>query len=152
MQTGLYFEDFEVGGHYPHEVSRTVTLTESIQYTLMCMDTEPTYLDESWAKQHARHKRIEIHPIYVLAIIMGVQVTELTLGTTLGNLGMFDVAWPTPVFPGDSIRGQTTILGKRESNTRKDRGVVEFLHEGFNQRDEMVARVRRTGMMMRRQA
>jgi acyl dehydratase len=83
---------------------------------------------------------------------MGVQVTELTLGTTLGNLAMGDVTFPRPVFPGDSLRGHTTILSKRESKTRPDRGVVEFLHEGFNQRDELVARCRRLGMMLRRPA
>jgi len=146
---GLYFEDFEIGRVYKHEVTRTITLADSIQYTCMCMETEPTYLDEEWARQHARHQRIEVNPMYALSIIMGVQVTELTLGTTLGNLGMFDVAFPSPVFPGDTLQGQTTIIGKRESKSRGDRGVVEFLHEGFNQRGELVARCRRTGMMLR---
>jgi acyl dehydratase len=147
---GLYFDDFEIGKVYKHEVTRTVTLADSIQYACMCMETEPTYLDEEWARQHARHRRVEISPMYALSIIMGVQVTELTLGTTLGNLGMFDVAFPNPVFPGDTLRGQTTILEKRESRTRADRGVVEFLHEGYNQRGELVARCRRTGMMLKK--
>ena len=147
---GLYFEDFEAGQVFRHEVTRTVMLADSIQYSCMCMETEPTYLDEDWASKHARHKRIEIHPMYALSIIMGVQVTELTLGTTLGNLTMGDVMFPNPIFPGDTLRGQTTILGKRESKTRLDRGVVEFLHEGFNQNDEMVARCLRKGMMFRK--
>ena len=147
---GLYFEDFEIGKLYRHEVTRTVTLTDSIMYACMCMDTEPAFLDEHWARKHSRNKRIEIHPIYVAAIVQGVQVTELTLGTTLGNLGMFDGKWGVPVYPGDSLRGQTTILGKKESRTRPDRGVVEFLHEGFNQNDELVYSARRTGMMLRR--
>lgn len=150
--SGLYFEDFTIGKLYRHEVSRTVTLSDSIQYTCMCMDTEPAYLDEAWAAVHSRNQRIEIHPIYALAIIMGVQVTELTLGTTLGNLGLFDIEFLNPIYPGDTLRGQTTILGKKESKTRLDRGVVEFLHEGFNQRDELIVKARRTGMMLRRPA
>lgn len=150
--SGLYFEDFEIGRSYRHEASRTITLSDSIQYTCMCMDTEPAYLDEHWAKAHSRNNRIEIHPIYVLAIMLGVQVTDLTLGTTLGNLGMFDITFDKPVYPGDSLRGETTIVGKRESKTRPDRGVVEFLHTGYNQNNEKVASVRRTGMMRRRAA
>lgn len=147
---GLYFEDFEPGRIYQHEVTRTITQSDGIQYALMCMETEPTYIDEDWAKHHARFRRIEVYPLYVLAIIMGVQVTELTQGTTLGNLAMGDVKFPNPVFPGDSLRGQTTILGKKESKTKFDRGVVEFLHEGFNQHGELVATCLRKGMMLRR--
>lgn len=146
--SGLYFEEFETGKVYPHEAGRTMTLSDSIQFACMCMDTEPTYLDEDWARQHARFRRIEIYPMYALSLIMAVQVTELTLGTTLGNLGMFDVTFPNPVFPGDTLHGRTTILGKRASKTRPDRGVVEFLHQGFNQRGQLVATCRRTGMML----
>ena len=147
---GLYFEDFEPGKIYKHEVTRTVTLADSIQFACMCMETEPTYLDEDWSRRNARHGQIEVYPLYALAIVMAVQVTELTLGTTLGNLAMGDVTFPHPVFPGDSLRGQTTIMGKKESKTRADRGVVDFLHEGFNQKGELIARCMRKGMMLRR--
>jgi acyl dehydratase len=147
---GLYFEDFEVGKVYRHEVTKTFTLAESIQATSMFMETEPTYLDEAWAAQHARNRRIEINPLYALAFVMGVQVTELTLGTTLGNLAITDLAFPNPVYPGDTLRGQTTILDKRESKTRGDRGIVEFLQEGYNQRDERTATCRRKAMMLKR--
>ncbi|MBA2933026.1 MaoC family dehydratase [Sphingomonas sp. CGMCC 1.13654] len=147
---GLYFEDFEEGAVYPHEAERTVTLADSIQYACMCMDTEPRYLSEAWAAKNSPHGRVQIHPLYVLSLIMGVQVTELTLGTTLGNLSMGGVSFPHPVFPGDTLRGVTTILGKRASSTKPDRGIVDFLHDGLNQRDEIVARCTRRGMMVTR--
>jgi acyl dehydratase len=149
---GLYFEDLQPGKKYLHDASRTVTLADSIQYACMCMDTEPAFLSEDWAQQHTEHARVEIHPLYVLSIVLGVQVTDLTLGTTLGNLSMGGVRFPTPVFPGDTLRGTTTIISKRESETKLDRGVVEFLHEGFNQRDELVVQCTRRGMMLRRSA
>lgn len=149
---GIYFDDFEPGKIYKHEASRTLTLGDSMQYACMCMETEPTYLDEDWSRQHAPHQRIEVSPMYVLALIVGIPVTELTLGTTLGNLAMGDITFPNPVFPGDTLRAQTKILGKKESKTRPDRGVVEFLHEGFNQRGELVVTCSRKGMMVRRSA
>jgi acyl dehydratase len=147
---GLYFEDFEPGAVYRHEAERTVTLADTIQYACMCMDTEPAFLSEAWAGRNSEHGRVEVHPFYVLALIMGVQVTELTLGTTLGNLSMGNVTFPEPVFPGDTLRGVTTILSKRVSATKPDRGVVEFLHEGYNQRGEVVAQCTRRGMMLTR--
>ena len=63
---------------------------------------------------------------------------------------MGDVEFPNPVFPGDTLRGQTTIIGKKASKSKPDRGVVEFLHEGYNQDDQVVARLKRKGMMMKR--
>jgi acyl dehydratase len=149
---GLYFEDLQPGRKYLHEASRTVTLADSIQYACMCMDTEPAFLSEHWAHQNTGHGRVEIHPLYVLALVLAVQVTDLTLGTTLGNLSVGGVRFPNPVFPGDTLRGTTTIVSKRESATKQDRGVVEFLHEGFNQRDELVLQCSRRGMMLRRPA
>ena len=149
---GLVFEEFVVGKTYKHEGSKTVTLADAIQYACMSMDPDPTYVDEEWAKRHARFGRIEVHPIYVLALVQAMQVTELTLGTTIGNISQSDITFPNPFFPGDTIRAQTTITGKRESKTRSDRGIVEFIHEGFNQRDELVARCVRKGMMVRRGA
>jgi acyl dehydratase len=146
---GLFFEDFVIGTVYRHEPSRTFTLADSIQYTCMCMDTEPAYLDEGWATAHGRNRRIEIHPLYALSMVLGAQATDLTFGTTLGNLGLFDVTFPTAVYPGDALRSQTTILGKRESRTKPDRGIVEFMHEGFNQNGEVVVRARRTGMLLK---
>jgi len=147
---GLYFEEFEVGKVYRHEVTRTMTLPDSIWYTCMCMETEPTYMDEVWAAQHARFKRVEINPLYVMSFVTALQVTELTLGTTLGNLYFADTKFPLPVFPGDTLRGQTTIIGKRESKTKPDRGVVECLHEGFNQHNQCVMSTKRAGMMLKR--
>jgi acyl dehydratase len=149
---GLYFEDLEPGNKYFHEPSRTLTLSDNIHYACMCMDTEPRFISEHWAQRHSTYGKVEIHPLYALSLILAVQVTDLTLGTTLGNLSMGQVEFPTPVFPGDTLRGTTTIVSKRASESKADRGVVEFLHEGLNQRDEVVARCVRKGMMLRRPA
>ena len=76
-------------------------------------------------------------------------VTELTLGTTLGNLSMTNIKFPIPVFHGDTLRAETTILDKKESRSKPDRGVVYFAHRAFNQHNEEVAYCERAGMMMR---
>ena len=50
------------------------------------------------------------------------------MGTTLGNLGYDSIKFPHPVFHGDTLRGETTILDKRESKSRTDSGIVWFEH------------------------
>src|SRR6266581_562918 len=73
-------------------------------------------------------------------------VTEMD-NTTIGNLGMTDVKFPKPVFHGDTLRAHTRIISKRASKSRPTQGIVEFEHTMTNQRGEVVASCRRTGLM-----
>ena len=56
----------------------------------------------------------------------------------------------TPVFAGDTLRAQTTVVAKRESSSRPSQGIVTFEHRAFNQRGEEVAVCRRVALMMKR--
>ena len=60
--------------------------------------------------------------------------------------------FPKPVFAGDTLRIETTVLSKRESQSRKDTGIVTLEHKAFNQRNEEVASCRRVALMMKRPA
>jgi acyl dehydratase len=85
-----------------------------------------------------------------VALIGAFHVPELTMGTTLGNLGYDSIKFPHPVFHGDTLRGETTIVKKRESASRTDSGIVWFHHVGINQRSEVVVDMVRVGLMARR--
>ncbi len=146
---GLYFEDFEVGRVYRHPLSRTVTEMDNVLICSLTMNTQTLHLDEEFART-TQHGRRVVNSIYTLGLMIGMSVSDLTLGTTLGNLSMTDIRFPAPVFHGDTLRAETTILGRRESRSKPDRGVVFFAHRAFNQRDEEVASCERAGMMMRR--
>jgi len=134
---GYYFEDFEEGQVFDHEVRRTVTEYDNMMFSCMTMNTQPLHIDAEFSK----------NSMFTLALVVGIQVTELTLGTTLGNLGMTDISFPRPTFHGDTIHARTTVLDKRISKSRNDSGIVNFCHEGFNQKDEIVATVKRTALM-----
>lgn len=144
---GMYFEDFEVGKTYRHPLGRTVTEMDNILFTCLTMNTQTLHLDEEFARTTQHGQRV-VNSIFTLGLLVGMTVTELTLGTTLGNLSMTDVRFPIPVFHGDTLRAETTILDKRLSRSKPDRGVVMFGHTGYNQRDEEVAYCQRAGMMM----
>ncbi len=143
---GLHFEEFVAGQVFEHEVRRTVTEYDNMLFSCLTMNTQPLHIDAEFSRNSIYGQRI-VNSMFTLALVVGVQVTELTLGTTLGNLGMTDVAFPRPVFHGDTIRARTTVLEKRLSKSRNDSGIVVFLHEGFNQRDELVATCKRTALM-----
>lgn len=145
---GLYFEEFEVGSVYRHAFTRTVTEMDNVLFTSLTMNTQPLHLDEEFAKSTIHGRRI-VNSLFTLALIGGFTVTELTFRTTLGNLGFDSVEFPHPVFHGDTLRAETTIMDKRESKSRTDSGIVWFEHRGYNQDDVLIMRCRRVGLMLK---
>jgi acyl dehydratase len=77
-------------------------------------------------------------------------VSDMTLGTTLGNLGYENIRFPLPVRVGDTLRCETRIVSKRESKKWPDAGIVLFEHVGYNQHNEIVAVITRAGLMKKR--
>jgi acyl dehydratase len=74
----------------------------------------------------------------------------MTVGTTIANLGMADVRFPNPLFEGDTIRCETTVVSKRESKSRPNAGIVEFHHQAFKQDGSLVAECHRNVFMIKR--
>jgi acyl dehydratase len=144
---GLYFEEFEVGRVYKHPFTRTVTESDNVLFTSLTMNLAPIHLDEEHAKTTIHGQRL-VNSLLTLALVNAWQVPELTMGTTLGNLGYEEVRFPKPVFHGDTLRSETTVLSKRLSQSRDDSGIVTFEHRGYNQRGELVCTCRRAGLMM----
>ena len=71
---------------------------------------------------------------------------DTTLGTAVANLGMDKVRFPKPLFAGDTIHVETEIIALRESKSRPMQGIVTFEHRAFNQKDELVATLERSGL------
>jgi acyl dehydratase len=148
---GLYFEEFEEGQVFDHAISRTVSEMDNVLFCSLTMNPQPLHLDEEFAKQTEFGQRL-VNSLFTLGLVIGISVGETTLGTTVANLGMTDVRFPKPVFHGDTLRVRTIIRAKRRSQSRKDAGIVEFEHQGINQRGETIAICRRAGLMKCRPA
>ena len=146
---GLYFEDLEIGRAFAHEPGRTVTETDNLLFTTLTLNPQPLHLDAEFAK-NSIHGQILVNSIFTLGLVVGLSVGDTTLGTTLGNLGFDKTVFPAPVFIGDTIRVASSVVDRRESRTKPDRGIITFEHIGTNQRGEIVCSCRRGAMMMRR--
>lgn len=146
---GLHYEDFVIGQVFEHELSRTVTEADNMMFSLMTMNPQPLHIDAHFAAGTEWGKPL-FNSLMTLAIMIGMSVSDTTLGTTIGNLGMTEVRFPKPVFHGDTLKARTRIISKRESRSRPDAGLVEFEHEAYNQRGETVATCRRTGLMRKK--
>ena len=148
--SGKYFEEFEVGDVFEHRAGRTVTETDNLLFTTLTMNPQPLHLDAEFAKGSEFGERLVKQHLQRLGWSWGLSVGETTLGTTVGNLGFERVEFPNPVFIGDTITAATEVVGKRESKSHPEWGIVTFEHRGLNQRGELVARCTRAAMMLRK--
>ncbi|MFE2119406.1 MaoC family dehydratase [Rhodococcus aetherivorans] len=146
---GLYFEEFEPGLVIDHPTRRTVSEYDNVLFSSLTLNLAPLHLDAEYSKDTEFGQRL-VNSLYILGLVCGVPVPETTLGTTVANLGFEEITFPKPVFHGDTIHVRTEIIGKRESKSRADAGIVFFRHLGLNQRDEIVCDARRNGLMLKR--
>ena len=93
-----------------------------------------------------------VNSAFTLGLMVGISVGDTTLGTAVANLGWDEVRFPKPVFHGDTLRVETEVIELRESKSRPDQGIVTFLHRAYNQRDELVASCKRSGLQRKKPA
>ena len=149
---GLYYEEFSVGMLFEHPIRRTVTDTDNILFTTMTHNPARLHLDDEYMKNETEFGGIIVNSMFTLSLMVGVTVYDTTLGTTVANLGMDEIKFPNPVFPGDTLNVQTEILEKRDSKSRPNNGIVLFQHRAYNQEGKLVATCNRSGLMLRKPA
>lgn len=147
--SGMWFEEFQIGRVVDHPITRTITENDNMWFCNLTYNTQPLHIDFHRASKSEFGKPI-VNSLFTLGLLVGITVTDTTLGTTVANLGFEEVSFPAPVFHGDTLRVRTTVLNVRESKSRPRQGIVELLHEGFNQEDKLVARCKRSALMHKR--
>jgi len=148
---GKYYEELEVGDVYEHRPGRTVTEADNTMWSLLTVNLQPLHIDAHHSKDTPFGERL-VNSIFTLGVVTGMQVHDLTLGTTVANLGFEEIAFPNPVFAGDTIYAETEILDKRLSDSRDDSGIVQFKHRGHNQDGDLICECQRAALMYHEEA
>ena len=143
---GRTYEQFNIGDHMVHCIRRTVTETDNLLISVLTHNPQPLHLDAEYARA-TEFGRILVNGIFTFGLMIGLSVSDTTMGTTIANLGYDAVVMPHPVFIGDTLRAETRVVDKRESKSRPTAGIVTFEHKMFNQRDEIVCQCRRTALI-----
>jgi acyl dehydratase len=146
---GRWYDELAVGTRYRHSVTRTVTEADNVWFTTMTMNPQPLHLDASYAAG-TEFGRPLVNSLFTLALVVGLSVAELTLRTTVANLGFEAVTFPAPVFAGDTIRAETDILAKRPARSRPGQGIVSMRHRGVNQGGTVVCEAVRSALVRSR--
>jgi len=145
---GRTFEEWKIGDRIVHVVHRTVTETDNLLMTTLTHNPQPLHLDAEYAAK-TEFGRIVVNGLYTFALMVGISVSDTTLGTLVANLGYDKVVMPKPVFIGDTIHVETEVCDLRESNSRPEAGIVTFRHRAFNQHGDMVCECFRTALVKR---
>jgi len=146
---GLWFDELEVGQVFDHAIRRTVTETDNLLVSTLTHNPAQLHLDAEYMKG-TEFGQVLVNSTFVLGLMVGVSVGDTTLGTAVANLGWDEVRFPLPVFVGDTLRIESEVLELRQSQSRPDQGIVTFAHRAYNQRGELVAHCRRTGLQKKR--
>jgi acyl dehydratase len=148
---GVWFDDLVVGQRFDHPIRRTVTETDNLLFTTLSHNPAQLHLDAEYMNG-SEYGQVLVNSCFTLSLMVGVSVGDTTLGTAVANLGWDEVRFPKPVFVGDTLNVVTEVLELRESKSRSEAGIVTFKHEAWNQRGELVASCKRSGLQRKRPA
>ncbi|MBW8783201.1 MAG: MaoC family dehydratase [Novosphingobium sp.] len=146
---GKWFDELEIGQRFEHDIRRTVTETDNLLFSALTHNPALLHLDEEYMKTTEYGTRI-VNSTFTLGLMVGVSIADTTLGTAVANLGWDEVRFPKPVFVGDTLNIVTEVIDLRDSKSRPGAGIVTFRQEAWNQRGELVAHCKRTGLQRRK--
>ena len=150
-QRGQYYDELEVGDRYLHRPGRTATEADNTLFSTLTMNPQALHLDAAYAATQPFGQRL-MNSMWTLSTMVGASVSQITQGTLVAQLGMSDIAFPAPLFHGDTLYVETEILEKRPSKSRPGQGLVTMKHTGRNQNGEVVATATRVALMLFRPA
>lgn len=148
-QIGRYYEDFNVGEVIEHKTSKTIFESDNNLFSLLTMNHHPVHTNIDYASKQ-QHGKILVVGTLVFSLAVGITVSDVS-GKAIANLLYENIDHLSPVFLGDTIYVKTTVLDKRESKSKSDRGIVYVESVAFNQNNKDVLSFRRKVLVKKRE-
>ncbi|WP_353473018.1 MaoC family dehydratase [Salipiger sp. H15] len=146
---GRFFEDYRIGQVIDHAVPRTVSGGERALYHALYPARHALYSSDEFA----RSVGLPSAPLDDLAafhLVFGKTVPDVSLNA-VANLGYAEGRWLQPVYPGDTLRASSEVIGLKQ-NSNGTSGVVYVRTRGSNQRGETVLEYCRWVMVRKKDA
>ncbi|WP_051071134.1 MaoC family dehydratase [Burkholderia glumae] len=144
-ENGLTYNDLAEGSQWEHRPGRTITDVDNMWGSMITMNQHPAHCDAEYAKQ-TEFGRILVNSAITFAIVNGMTVGSMS-ARCVANLGWDEVRLVSPVFVGDTLYAESTVTGKRQSQSRTGHGIVTIFTIGRNQTKAIVMTMKRSFLM-----
>ncbi len=132
---GRFFEDYGMGDVINHAVPRTVGPGERALYHALYPARHALYSSDAFAMSCGLAQS-PLDDLAAFHVVFGKTVPDVSLNA-VANLGYAEGRWLKPVWPGDTLRARSEVIGLKENSNGKT-GIVWVRTEGLNQKDETV--------------
>ena len=146
---GRFYDDFEVGDVYKHWPGKTITEADDHLFCAITWNHHPLHTNGHYAETSTQFKRNVVVGNLVYSLALGMSVPDVS-GKAIANLEVESLQHKAPFFHGDTLYAQTTVLDKKESSSKPDRGIVTVETRGYNQDGAEVLSFRRKVMVPKR--
>jgi acyl dehydratase len=143
---GRWFDELEVGDTYRHWPGHTITEAEDHLFCMLTRAASPVHTDANYARAEMADGRNMVVGTFVYALLLGMSVPD-TSGKAIAALGTDGLRHLAPLFHGDTLYGESTVLEKRLSGSRPGAGIVSIETHGYNQDRTRVCEYRRSFMV-----
>jgi len=128
--SGRFFEDFRLGEIIRHATPRTITVGDVALYTALYGGRFAVQSSDAFARAIG-YPRAPVDDLLVFHVVFGKTVPDISLNA-VANLGYAAGRFLAPVYPGDTLRTVSEVIGLKENSNRQT-GVVYVRSTGFNQ-------------------
>jgi acyl dehydratase len=148
MTNKRHWEDFAKGAveiYGPRLVTREEIVAFAAEF-----DPQPMHLDEA-AASATMLGGLAASGWHSCCLLMRMIADGFLLdSTSMGAPGVDELRWLRPLRPGTQIRVRATVLDKRPSQSRPERGFVRFLFEVLDENDDVLTDLTCSQMLVRR--
>jgi len=130
-QHGHFLDDFRSGQVFRHKRGKTVTEGLFAVFTDFSMTTNPLSKNARYARAYGFRDMV-VPPGLVMAVVFSQSVEDISENAR-ANLEYIDMRFGVPVYTGDTLEAETTVLGVRPSTRDPTLGVVHVQTTGYNQ-------------------
>ena len=145
---GRYLEDFAIGDVYEHRPGRSITETDNTWFTLLTMNQHPLHFDREYGAK-TEFGQVLVNSCLTLSVVTGMSVSDISQ-KTIANLGWDKIRLTGPVFVGDTLYAESTVLAIRESGSRPNQGIVTVESRGMKQDGQQVISFERSMLIPKR--
>ena len=144
---GRFFEDYSLGEVITHAVPRTLSGGERALYHALYPARGALYSSDKFARACGLPAS-PLDDLILFHTVFGKTVPDISLNA-LANLGYAEGRWLRPVYPGETLRSESTVIGLKENSNRQS-GVVYVRTRGLDQDEEPVLEYVRWAMVRKR--